>query len=253
MTLQPFNFNGSEVRTITDNKGEPWFVAVDVCRVLDIKNSRQAIDQVDPDDVSNTYVTDSLGREQGTNIVNESGLYQLIFVSRKPEAKAFKRWITHEVLPAIRKTGKYETPKLPTLEESLLAQQELAATALRLLKDNQRLELQNAEMQPKAEFADALVCSEGCVSFEVAAKTLKLPFGRNTLIKKLREDGYLYKKDGSNIPYQQYVDSGHFEVTTGLHARSTGAEPHHTTYVTPKGLLLVHKQYGGKTVALAAA
>lgn len=102
----PFNFEDNEVRTIRDESGEPWFVANDVCKVLEIANPRDAVARLD-DDEKGVVSTDTLGGRQSVTIVNEPGLYTLVLSSRKKEAKAFKRWIVHEVLPAIRKTGQY--------------------------------------------------------------------------------------------------------------------------------------------------
>lgn len=106
-----FNYEATEVRTFLVD-GQPWFVAKDICNILDIKNATDSLKNLDQDDLDTTEVIDSLGRPQITNIVNESGLYQLIFQSRKPEAKNFKRWVTHEVLPSIRKTGTYSVENI---------------------------------------------------------------------------------------------------------------------------------------------
>ena len=106
--LAVFSFGNHEIRTVTDELGEAWFVANDVCAALELVNPRKALaDHVDPDDVTQGDTTDNLGRKQLTNHINESGLYALIFGSRKESAKRFKRWVTSEVLPAIRKNGYY--------------------------------------------------------------------------------------------------------------------------------------------------
>lgn len=111
--LSVFAFDSQAVRVVLVD-GEPWFVAADVCAILGFGNPRQAIEShVDEDDVQKLDAIDSLGRTQPTNHVNESGLYALIFGSTKPEAKRFKRWVTHDVLPAIRKTGAYIDPAAP--------------------------------------------------------------------------------------------------------------------------------------------
>lgn len=104
---------GNELRTVQLD-GEPWFVAVDVCLTLGITDSRKSVGRLDEDERNTVPVIDALGREQQTHVVNEPGLYSLILRSRKPEAKAFKRWVTHEVLPSIRKTGRYEAPEVAT-------------------------------------------------------------------------------------------------------------------------------------------
>lgn len=106
-----FNHLGNDIRVITDNQGEPLFVLKDVCDALDLGNNREVARRLDSDGVSTTDVIDNLGRKQQTNVVTEAGLYEVIFMSRKPEAKAFKRWVTHEVLPSIRKRGGYLTPE----------------------------------------------------------------------------------------------------------------------------------------------
>lgn len=98
-----FNHLGNDIRVMTDEQGEPWFVLKDICGALDLKNISDIASRLDEDGVGTTEVIDNLGRTQKTNIVTEAGLYEVIFMSRKPEAKAFKRWVTSEVLPAIRK------------------------------------------------------------------------------------------------------------------------------------------------------
>lgn len=106
--LQVFEYRQTmDVRMVMQGD-EPWWVLKDVCRVLGLSNSRMVADRLDEDEVSQTYITDGLGRQQETTIINESGLYSVILRSDKPEAKAFKRWVTHEVLPSIRRTGRYE-------------------------------------------------------------------------------------------------------------------------------------------------
>lgn len=102
-----FNHLGNNIRVMTDKQGEPWFVLKDICDALDLKNISDVASRLDEDGV-----IDNLGRTQKTNVVTEAGLYEVIFMSRKPEAKAFKRWVTSEVLPSIRTHGMYATPKL---------------------------------------------------------------------------------------------------------------------------------------------
>ena len=109
--LQIFHYNGNEVRTIQKD-GEPWWVLKDVCGILEIADVRRVAERLDVDEWSQTPVTDSLGRQQNTYIVNESGLYNVILRSDKPEAKPFRKWVTNEVLPSIRKTGMYQLPNM---------------------------------------------------------------------------------------------------------------------------------------------
>lgn len=133
--ITPFKFDTHQISVITDENGEPWFVAKEVCEALGYLNPRQAIDShVDPDDVQKLDTIDSLGRTQRANHVNQSGLYALILGSTKDAAKRFKRWVTSEVLPSIRKTGSYSTPTskpaLPTEAFKLIP---LAVRAARML------------------------------------------------------------------------------------------------------------------------
>ena len=128
--LSIFNYGQNEVRTVQVN-GEPWFVAKDVCAVLELKDHRPSINLLDEDERHTVPVTDALGRNQDTYIVNEPGLYSLILRSRKPEAKTFKRWITHEVLPAIRKTGGYGNQDPERLKLAFALASEVADQAAR--------------------------------------------------------------------------------------------------------------------------
>ena len=112
--LQVFNFNGQDTRVVMVD-GEPWWVAKDVCDVLEIQNASRAInEQVEEDEVRKTYVIDAVGREQETYIISESGLYMLIMRSNKPQAKKFRKWVTSEVIPAVRKHGMYMTQQKMT-------------------------------------------------------------------------------------------------------------------------------------------
>jgi prophage antirepressor-like protein len=116
-----FNFESHNVRTVIDDDGEIWFVAKDVCESLGISNHRDALTRLDDDEKDDVGITDTIGRTQQNSIINESGLYKLAFTSRKEEAKRFTKWVTSEVLPTIRKTGKYEIPKAePKTESNLL-------------------------------------------------------------------------------------------------------------------------------------
>jgi prophage antirepressor-like protein len=123
--IQPFSFEGRYAVRAFERDGEPWFVAADVCRPLDLANVSQAVNRLDEDEKDDIITDDVIGRPQKTLVVNESGLYSLILTSRKPEAKAFKRWITHEVIPAIRKTGHYSIQPLSPAEQLLAAAQQL--------------------------------------------------------------------------------------------------------------------------------
>lgn len=118
-TIMPFDFDGRQVRTVSDQDGCIWFVATDVCAVLEIRNSRDALSRLEPDETNSVGIADGTRGNPEHATVNESGLYSLIFRSRKPQARAFRYWVTREVLPSIRRTGRYELPAdsitIPTL------------------------------------------------------------------------------------------------------------------------------------------
>ena len=220
------------IRTLTKD-GEPWFVAVDVCKSLDIGNSRQALTRLDEDE-KGVISTDTLGGEQQMSIVNEPGLYSLVLGSRKTEAKAFKRWITHEVIPQIRKTGAYISPVIDS--DMLFKMAEAMAAKEKQIKE---LEQQKALMSPKADFYDAVVESPDAVDMAVAAKTLNMGIGRNTMFKILRDEGILQH---NNIPYQEYVDRGYFRCIESKFSMPDGStHVNIKTVVHQKGLDFIRK------------
>ncbi|MCM3212743.1 phage antirepressor [Bacillus licheniformis] len=211
-----FNYQDQQVRTVVKDN-EPWFVAKDVCSVLEIKNNRDALARLDEDE-KGVVLTDTLGGTQELTAVNEPGLYSLILGSRKPEAKQFKRWITHEVIPTIRKTGGYVANDdlfiqtyLPQADEQT---KQLFKVTLHTMKEQSK---QIETMKPKALFADAVEASESSVLVGELAKILKqngIEIGQNKLFKWLREDGYLIRKKGEsfNLPTQRSMDMGLFEI-----------------------------------------
>ena len=215
-----------QVRT-TVIDGEPWFVAADVCRALDLGNPTRALDRLDNDERTLISIR---GASNGkpVNGVNEPGLYSLVLGSRKPEAKAFKRWITHEVIPAIRKTGGYHVPQSP---EEQMAQGLLAAQKLLAEKDK-RIE----EMRPKEIFADAVSVSKTDILIGDLAKLIKQnghDIGQKRLFAWLREKGYLIKRKGLdwNMPTQKAMEMKLFRVKETV---VTHADGHTTVSKTPK-------------------
>lgn len=194
----PFQYGDRSVRTIVID-GEPHFVARDVCDVLGINKHRDAVSRLD-DDERESVTVDTLGGRQSMAAVNESGLYSLVLRSQKPEARMFKRWITHEVLPSIRKHGRYQQP------ESGFYIPDSYAAALRLAADQQeQLEAQ----RPAVEFFKAVADSTDAISIGDAAKTLNMGIGRNKMFALLRQHGVLMS---NNLPYQKYIDLGWFRV-----------------------------------------
>src|SRR5690625_2360586 len=205
-------FNGHELRIVEVNN-EPWFVAKDVCDILEIKNTTDALKRLDDDERSRL----NLGRQGNTNVVNEYGLYNLILGSRKPEAKEFKRWVTHEVIPSIRKHGAYMTPE--KIEEVLLSPDTLIKLATNLKEEQEKrrqAEQVIEEQKPKVLFADAVETSKSSILVGELAKLIKqngYNIGQNRLFEWLRDNGYLMKRGQSrNLPTQKSMDIELFEV-----------------------------------------
>lgn len=239
--LMVFSYEGKEVRTI-QRDGEPWWVLKDVCDVLELSNARMIADRLDEDDVSLAYITDSLGRQQQTNIVNESGLYSVILRSDKLEAKTFKRWITHEVLPQIRKHGAYiTTSKLEEIMNDPDAWIKLLTALKEERQEKERLQLQTIQDKPKVVFADAVSVSDGTILIGELAKILKgngIEIGQNRLFERLRQDGFLIKRKGTdyNAPTQKAMELGLFKVKETAITHSDGhVTISKTTKVTGKG------------------
>ncbi|MGG4042091.1 phage antirepressor KilAC domain-containing protein [Bacillus smithii] len=227
-----FQYQEHQVRTILKD-GEPWFVAKDVCNVLEIKNSRDAISRLD-DDEKDVALTDTLGGKQEMAIVNEPGLYTLILGSRKPEAKAFKRWITHEVIPTIRKTGSYSIKKL----DSYMIDDPIERAKRWIEEQEEKLAIQQ-KLQvaaPKAEMYDVALSADNAQTMSIVAKTLGC--GRNKLFAFLRKQGVLRK---NNEPYQEFIDRGYFRIRQVPIVRSNGTHNKPQTLVTAKGMDYIAK------------
>ena len=233
-----------EVRTIAKD-GEPWFVAADVCKVLDLSNPTIAASRLDEDERAKF----NLGRQGETTIVSEAGLYTLVLGSRKPEAKAFKRWITHEVIPTIRRHGAYATE---TTIESIIADPESGIKLLQALKAEQerRKEAEAiAEAQrPKALFADAVAASDNSILVGELAKILRqngVETGQNRLFRWMRDNGYIMRY--TNVPTQYSMERGLMEVKERAINNPDGSvRITQTIKVTGKGIVyFVNKFIGG--------
>lgn len=233
--VQLFNFENHEVRSLLISN-EPWFVGKDVAEVLGYDNPSKAIRvHVEEEDkrvgVQNVtpYIIDSLGRKQHPTFINESGLYALVFGSKLPSAKKFKRWVTSEVLPALRKTGQYQVKELSGSE--LMAKALIEAQNVLAAKDKQI-----EEMKPKVVFADAVATSHTSILVGELAKILKqngIDMGQKRLFAWLREKGYLIKRQGTdyNMPTQKAMELGLFEIKEGSYVNGSGVN---ITTKTPK-------------------
>lgn len=230
--VQLFNFENHEVRSLLLNN-EPWFVGKDVADVLGYSNSRKALnDHVDAEDkevLTSRNVTLKNIPNRGITVVNESGLYSLILSSKLPSAKKFKRWVTSEVLPALRKTGQYQVKELSGSE--LMAKALIEAQSVLAAKDKQI-----EEMKPKVVFANAVATSHTSILVGELAKILKqngIDMGQKRLFAWLRENGFLIKRKGTdyNMPTQKAMDLGLFEIKEGSYVNGSGVN---ITTKTPK-------------------
>ena len=236
--IQQFYFNNAALRTLTDEAGEPWFVAKDVCDILEISNPSDALKRLDDDERSRF----NLGRQGETNIVNEAGLYALVLGSRKPEAHEFKRWVTHEVLPQIRRTGGY-IPASETDDDMTILAKAVMIGQRTMEEQKRRIAAQEShinELEPKARFADAVAASDGTCLIGELAKMLRqngLDIGQNRLFEILRQDGYLGKTGSNrNVPTQKAMDLGLFRIKETAITHSDGhVTINRTAKVTGKG------------------
>lgn len=241
--LQVFNnaMFGNVRIILQDN--EPWFVAKDVCDCLDLSNSRKALSRLE-DDEKGVTLSDTLGGKQEMATVNEYGLYSLVLSSRKPEAKEFKRWITHDVLPSLRKYGTYSMNIPRTLPDAL------KAYASEIEAHNQTKALLE-EQKPKVLFADAVSTSDTDILIGDLAKLLNQnghSIGQNRLFERLRNEGFLISRKGSsyNSPTQRAMEMGLFRIKETAITHSDGrVSINKTPKVTGKGQLYFINRYAG--------
>lgn len=224
------------IRTVSDERGEPWFCLADVCKVLGLKQNGVVM-RLEKGVIS-TEPLSTRGGTQMANFVSEDGLYDVILDSRKPSARAFRKWVTSEVLPQIRRTGGYVPLSAEDDEKTILAK------AVRIL--NRTLEQKDVllrrkeelleEQRPKVEFADALTAGDGCILMSEMAKLLTrngFVTGRTRLYRWMREHGYIFKR--STEPIQMWVERGIFAQSVTVIKTNHGSEERVTTKVTGKG------------------
>lgn len=235
--LQLFQFEDNQIRTVSSN-GIIWFSAPDITNALKLTNTTVALKSLDGDEVTKF----NLGGLSGeTNFISEPGLYKLIGASRKPAAKRFNRWVTHEVLPSIRKHGAYMTPE--TIEKAIYNPDFIINLATQL-KDEQaktaELTADNETMKPKALFADAVATSHTSILIGDLAKLIRqngVDIGQNRLFAWLREHGYLIGSgDRRNMPTQRAMDLELFDIKERTFQNPDGSvRITKTTKVTGKG------------------
>lgn len=226
--IQVFEYQNNKVRTV-DMDGEAWFVLKDVCEVLHLGTTAKVAERLDDDEKGMNQIH-TPGGTQNVTVINESGLYHVILRSDKPEAAPFRRWVTNDVLPAIRKTGSYNAPQL--------TRSQLLATAL--IAAHEELEEKDKQietMKPKALFADAVSASNQSILVGEMAKLLSqngIQMGQNRLFSWMRENGYLIKdrkRTDYNMPTQKSMELRLFEIKETSIAHSDG---HTSINKTPK-------------------
>lgn len=235
-SITPFNFDGTQVRVALDADSKPLFVLADVCRVLEIGNPSDVAKRLDADDLDSVEVIDSMGRTQRAHAVTESGVIDVTLDSRKPEARRFRRWLTHDVVPQIMSTGSYGTAQQLTRAD--LARLVLESEAELAIEREQRVALE-AKVEadaPKVLFADAVAVSDSTILVGDLAKILRgngMNIGANRLFALLRDEGYLIRRQGSdwNMPTQKSMDLGLFRIKETAITHSDG---HTTVNKTPK-------------------
>lgn len=236
--ITAYDFHGNNVRVVADEQNEPWFVGKDVAEILGYLKARNAIAaHVDDEDKKDAPIQGDLGGTQSMTLINESGLYSLILSSKLPTAKEFKRWVTSEVLPSIRRDGAYVASNGEEDDETLMARA-LQAAQRAIERRDQKLRDAQAKLDaqaPKVLFADAVAASDGtCLVGELAKMLTQAGFtiGGVRLFQLLRENGYLGTVGQNwNVPKQRYVEMGLFRIKE---TAVTHADGHVTLNRTPK-------------------
>lgn len=237
-----FSYEGNNVRTVQCD-GEPWWVLRDVCDVLEITNSRDAAARLD-DDEKGVDIIDTLGGKQAVTVISESRLYNVILLSRNPEAKKFKRWLTHEVLPSIQKHDVYTVDELLTDPDLLIqALQEIKAERSRNAALTETVSIQNqqiAEMKPKAGYYDVVLACKDAVAITTIAKD----YGKTGqwMNKYLHTLGVQFKQGNIWLLYQKHAENGYTCTRTHLYNGSDGEQHSKVhTYWTQKGRLFIYE------------
>lgn len=251
--IQTFNFNAASLRTLTDETGDPWFVLKDCMNILSLGNPTETVKTFDDDEFSTTELIDSIGRRQQAYIISESGFYRLVMKSRKPEAKEFQRWVTHEVLPQIRKTGGY-IPTTDTDDDTTILAKAVLVAQKTIDFKNRQLRAKDAQikaLEPKAQALDAFTNVEDRLLVREAAKVLSnsgTPISEKQLREWMAANDWIYKHNGSWHASAKHCTAGHLAMVMstkhGTKADGTKFAFPPTVRITRKGLVLLHQRLG---------
>nr|DAX27484.1 MAG TPA: repressor domain protein [Caudoviricetes sp.] len=244
-SIKTFNFNNQAVRTVQLNN-QPYWVLKDVCDVLELSNPTVVANRLEDDERAKF----NLGRQGEATVITESGLYAVILRSDKPNAKEFRKWVTSEVLPTIRKNGVYLTDE--KAYDITHNPQSLADLLMQAGEQLKQKELIIKELQPKALFADSVAGSNTSILIGQLAKLITQngkPIGQNRLFNILRNKGYLSTRKGKdwNMPQQRYVEQGLFEIKESTHIDGNGVNiTTKTPLVTGKGQIYFINKFIGR-------
>lgn len=234
--------------------GEPWFVATDVAKILGYGDATHLTRRLDEDE-KGLRSAETPGGIQRLSVISEAGLYSAVLGSKVPGARDFKRWVTHEVLPAIRRHGAYATAETV---ERLIADPDFAIRTFEALRDERErrraLEAENAELRPKALFADAVAASDGTCLVGELAKMIRqngVRMGQNRLFKLMRDKGYLGRSGSNyNVPTQRSMELGLFRIKETAVTHSDGhVTISRTPKVTGKGQRFFIERFGDPAIA----
>lgn len=257
--IQKFDFKGAPLRTLTDKAGEPWFVAKDVCDILgtDTRDLHKILESDEITNVDSIHIAQNGGK--APLIISEPGLYRLVMKSRKPEAKEFQRWVTHEVLPQIRKTGGYIAASESDSDEDIMARAVLVAQKT-IERKNQQIAAQQSridELQPKASAWDNFVDIPDALSVRDSAKLLSnlgRPVGQTELFEWLDRHDWIFRENKHWSARQSRINAGHLMMVPskshGTHKDWTPFAFPPTVKVTREGLALIARRFGEETLQL---
>lgn len=239
-SITPFTYGDHQVRVVTRD-GEPWFILTDLCKVLGLSNPSEVARRLDPVTLSSTEAQNARGQVRKTAITSEPGLYEVIFMSRKPEAKAFKRWVTHDVLPSIRKRGGYLTPE--ATEKALTGPDFIIRLATSLKEERARRQAAEAQIEadaPHTRFGRTISSTDGDLLVKQVADLITqggYPISQVTLFKWLRNHGWLCANQGRlwSAPTKWALEQGYVRSTVLVVSTSRGDQEKTTPSITTAG------------------
>lgn len=255
--MQTYDFHGNEVRVLTDAQNDPWFIAKDICDVLELNNVGEALRALDDDEKNTIRISDGIAGNPNKAIVSEAGFYKLVLRSRKPVAKEFQRWVTHDVLPSIRQHGAYMTQQ--TIERVLSDPDTLIRLATDLKHEREaraQAEQQVRSLTPKAQAFEDFCEAPGLSTVRDAAAMLTtagIPIRECELRTWMLDHGWIYRKGNGYRPYAAHTQAGHLRLDPprghGTHHDGTRFAFDPVCKITRRGLTLLYQRIGSERIA----